>query len=132
MGKKKASGARRRPYSAAFRLKAVQRMEAGECIAGLSRVLGVRRKVLYEWRQRYRDQGPAGLENGPGRPPKSLQEPQRDQEQQQAGKIAELERKVGQQALLIDFLRQAFKRVKESRQNNAEAGGTASTERSGA
>jgi hypothetical protein len=43
---------------------------------------------------------------------------------------AELERKVGQQAMQIDFLARAFKRVKESRQNNGATGGTASTERS--
>jgi len=47
-----------------------------------------------------------------------------------AKRIAELERKVGQQALEIDFLARAFKRVKEDRQRNTTAGDPASTERS--
>jgi hypothetical protein len=44
--------------------------------------------------------------------------------------VAELERKIGQQALDIDFLGRAFKRVRESRRKNTAAGATASTERS--
>jgi len=44
--------------------------------------------------------------------------------------VADLERKIGQQALDIDFLRRAFKRVKDARRKNIEPGATASTERS--
>lgn len=46
-------------------------------------------------------------------------------------RAAELERKVGQQAVQIDFLTRAFKHIKESRRNSGATGGTASTERSG-
>jgi hypothetical protein len=45
--------------------------------------------------------------------------------------IAELQRKVGRQALEIDFLRRAFKRVEESRRKSGKDGVKASTERSG-
>jgi len=50
--------------------------------------------------------------------------------QESARRIAELERKIGQQALDLDFLTRAFKRVKESRQKNTGTGATASTEKS--
>ena len=54
------------------------------------------------------------------------------QEEVPAGeaRIRDLERKVGQQAMVIDFLRKAFKRVKELRQPSKGPGGTASMERS--
>ena len=99
-------------------------MEAGESVAGLSRELGVRRKLLYEWRTRYRQRSLAALSRRPGREPKTAGEV----EQQAARQIAELERKVGRQALQIDFLQRAFKRVEGLRQNRSETGGTASTE----
>lgn len=122
---RKSKGApRHRIHSAAFKLKAVERMEAGESVAGLSRELGVRRKLLYEWRNGYRERGLAALNRRPGRQRRTA-----DQVQQQAARqMGELERKVGRQALQIDFLQRAFKRVKELRQQSTESGGTASTE----
>jgi hypothetical protein len=45
--------------------------------------------------------------------------------------VAALERKVGQQAVQLDFFKRAFRRVKESNQASANAGATASTRRSG-
>ncbi len=132
MRKKKESSSKHRIHTPEFRLKAVQRMEAGESVAALSRELGVRRKVLYDWRARHRERGVAGLNRGPGRPRQTAQQRQQRRYDNTARQIAELERKVGRQALLIDFLQRAFKRVEELRQNNSEPGGTASTGRSGA
>ena len=45
-------------------------------------------------------------------------------------RVRELEHKIGQQAMDIDFLRRAFKRLKETRQKNTDGGATASTPRS--
>jgi len=45
--------------------------------------------------------------------------------------VAELERKMGQQALEIDFLKRALQRVEEQRQLRALAGGAQSTNRLG-
>jgi hypothetical protein len=45
--------------------------------------------------------------------------------------IAELERKIGQQAVQLDFFARAFRRVKGSRPNSGSAGATASTRRFG-
>ena len=48
----------------------------------------------------------------------------------EADRVAELERKIGQQALEIDFLKRALQRVEEQRQLRALAGGARSTNRS--
>jgi hypothetical protein len=45
--------------------------------------------------------------------------------------VAELERKIGQQALEIDFLKRALQRVEEQRQLRALTGGAPSTSKSG-
>lgn len=131
MPEKKGSGKRHRVYTAAFRLKAVERMEAGEDVSVLSRQLGVGRNMLYFWRRGYRERGMAALERGPGRERLTAEQRQQQVQEDTARQVAELERKVGRQALLIDFLQRAFKRVGESRQRSSEPGGTASTGRSG-
>ncbi len=133
MAKKKNSGSGKHViHPAEFKLQAVQRMEAGECVSALSRELGVRRKLLYEWRERFRKRGMAALERRPGRERLSFEQREQQVREDTARQIAELERKVGRQALLIDFLQRAFKRVGDSRQNNNEPGVKASTGRSGA
>jgi transposase-like protein len=111
-----------------------QRILNGESVSTLHQELQIKRSVLYRWRDAYRKDGAAGLQRPTGRPP-GTPNPLRvtaGPEEAAARRIAELERKIGQQALDIDFLQRAFKRVKESRRNNAASGGTASTERSGA
>ena len=42
----------RRSFSQELKKKAVQRMQQGCNVAALARELGVRRKLLYEWRDR--------------------------------------------------------------------------------
>lgn len=133
MAKKKNSGRGKHViHPAEFKLLAVQRMEAGECVSALSRELGVRRKLLYFWREGYRKRGMAALERRPGRERLSFEQREQQVREDTARQIAELERKVGRQALLIDFLQRAFKRVGDLRQNNHEPGAKASTGRSGA
>jgi hypothetical protein len=119
----------------AFRVRAVEQMQAGGNVAHLSRDLGVSRWALYRWKKIYEKEGPAGLAMAPlGRPllgrAKRAYE-RLDQVQQAQIQVRELERKVGQQAVQIDFLARAFKRVKESRPSSGGGGATASTERSG-
>jgi len=120
---------------AGFRVRAVEQMQAGVNVAHLSRDLGVSRWALYRWKKVYEKEGPAGLAMAPlGRPllgrAKRAYE-RLDQVQQAQIQVRELERKVGQQAVQIDFLARAFKRVKESRPSSGGTGATASTERSG-
>ena len=103
----------------------MRRMLAGEPVSRLSRELRVRRSLLYRWRDAYRKEGSSGF-RPIGRPEWSLENKAKKAED----RIAELERKIGQQAVVIDFLRKAFKRVEELRQPNKGNGGTASMERS--
>ena len=115
-----------RRHTGEFKAKAVRRMLAGEPVARLSRELKVRRGTLYRWRDAYRKEGMEGLRRPAGRPRGT----RREQVPAFVARLRDLERKVGQQAMVIDFLRRAFKRVKELRQPSKGPGGTASMERS--
>jgi transposase-like protein len=125
-GAKKARSGKPRVHTPEFKLSVVQRMLAGEPVARLSREVKVKREMLYRWRDAYRKHGRVGLERPPGRPRKKAEEG----EPATAARLRELERKVGQQALVIDFLQRACKRVKELRQESKGPGATASMERS--
>lgn len=59
-----------RRFSREFKLAALARMEAGENVSALARELGVRRKYLYQWRERFRAGGPVALRSR-GRPTKA-------------------------------------------------------------
>jgi transposase-like protein len=135
-------GKRSRVFSRDFKFAAVLRVEAGEKVSRLARELGVRRKLLYEWRDAWRIGGADAL-RPPGRPRKGVSvvgardggaskgppAPFGPEGELAAARrrIAELERKVGQQALEADFFRQALQRVETLRQPNGRPGGTAST-----
>ena len=114
---------------------AIKEHEAGTATADLCRRLGVGPQTLYRWKQTYEKEGPAGLAMASvGRPllGRAKRAYERLDEAERAKiQIRELERKVGQQAVQIDFLARAFKRVKESRRSSGGGGATASTERSG-
>jgi len=125
-----------RKFSREFKLEAVRRILAGEQIRALSEELTVLRKDLYAWRKLFRAGGAEAL-RPLGRPRKGdgvvgsrVKERSRDVA---AGdtcapeRIAELERKVGQQQIELDFFRQALRRVREARRPNAGPGVTGST-----
>ena len=63
------SGQAQRAFSTEFKERAVLRLEAGERLAALADELGIRRKLLYEWRRGYRQQGIAGLNRKRGPKP---------------------------------------------------------------
>ena len=121
-----------RVFSWEFKESAARRMLDGESVSALHHELQIKRSVLYRWRDAYRKDGVAGLQRVRGRPPgvPNPPRPAANPEDAAARRIAELERKVGQQALDLDFFRRAFKRVNELRRKPAEPGATASTERS--
>ena len=104
----------KRRFSREFKLKALERIKRGETIAALSRELGVHRQLIYKWKDAYRDGSvPAPV----GRPTKSVALSRRlaDEELSELEaarrRVAELERKVGQQALELDFFQQALRQV---------------------
>jgi transposase-like protein len=122
-----------RVFSWEFKEGVARRMLKGESVSALHHELQIKRSVLYRWRDAYRKEGVAGLQRVGGRPPGVPNPPRPAGEPGAAAarRIAELERKIGQQALDLDFFRRAFKRVKELRRKPAEPGATASTPRSG-
>ena len=123
-----------RVFKPEFRVKVAKRIVAGESVTKIHNEFAIKRSMLYRWRDAYRKDGAAGLERAVGRPPGTPNpEPKRrgTEEERLRQRVAELERKVGQQALHLDFFQRAFKRVKESSQQNASAGAAASTKRHG-
>jgi transposase-like protein len=95
-------GLSRRQFTQEFKLAAVRRLEQGISIAEAARGLEVSPNVLHRWRREFR-QGPGNAFSGNGKPRWS------------EGRVAELERKVGQQALEIDFLKGCLQRIEEAR-----------------
>jgi transposase len=123
-----------RVFSPKFRLQVVQRIMGGESVTKLHHELDIKRSILYRWTDAYRKKGAAGLDQKRGRPPgvrNPAGEPGISEEESLREQVAALERKVGQQALQLDFFQRAFKRVKESNQASRSAGATASTRKSG-
>jgi transposase len=127
-----------RIFSREFKLAAVQRVLAGEPVKLVSRELEVLRKDLYAWRDLFRSGGAAAL-RPLGRPRKSearsappaaadgAVEMPADEFDLARRRIAELERKIGQQQLELDFFRQALRQVKETRRLSSRPGVTGST-----
>ena len=122
-----------RTYTLSFKLMALARMEGCRHVTRLAAELGVSREVLYLWHRKYAAGGEAAL--GPvGRPRRSavaavptgssLDEAVRDDASQ---RIAELERKIGQQQRELDFFRAALRHVRDRRRGTGGSGGTAST-----
>src|SRR3954453_4328094 len=110
-------GLSRRNFSKEFKLAAIRRLEQGVSIGEGGGVLGVTPNVLHRWRREFR-QGPGNAFPGNG------------QRRWSEGQIAELERKVGQQALEIDFLKGCLQRIEEQRMLQALTGSPQSTGRS--
>jgi len=102
-------GLSRRTYTKEFKLAAVQRLEQGVSLGEVARALEVNPNVLHRWRREFR-QGPGNAFPGNGK--------QRWSE----GRIAELERKIGQQALEIAFLKGCLQRIEEQRMLQALTG----------
>lgn len=125
-----------RKFDREFKLEAVRRLLAGETVRALSDELKVLRKDLYSWRKLFRAGGAEAL-RPLGRPRKGdgvvTAKVKKRAREVAAGdpaapeRIAELERKVGQQQIELDFFRQALRRVREARRSNAGPGATGST-----
>ena len=82
-------------------------------IIDLAKELGVRRKLLYKWRDQLKAGGRAGLEKRPGGPPGSKsQKISPPAPTASELRIAELERLLGRKQLEVDFLRRAFEHVR--------------------
>jgi len=123
----------KKSYSRDFKLDAVKRMEAGESGSSLSAELGVKRSKLYLLRDLVRRDGEKAFPGKPGRRSRlELQVREHGAEgatelAQARRKIAELERKIGQQQLDLDFFKQALRHIEAARPRNSACGATASS-----
>ena len=114
---------KRRVFSREFKLSAVQRMIAGKRRADLSRELGVPVSHLWQWEAHFRRGGVEALRPAcrPRKVPGAVElapevKAQRVHEVATARKrISELERKIGQQQVELDFFRQALRQVAADR-----------------
>jgi transposase-like protein len=90
-------------------MTALQRLEAGASVAEVARAFEVNPNLLHRWRKEFR-QGPGNAFPGLGK------------RRWDETKVAQLERKVGQQALEIDFLKGCLQRIEEERMLQALTG----------
>ena len=129
----------RRSFSREFKLAVIGRLEAGESGSALALELGVKRTIIYRWREAWRVGGALALRSVRGRPPKleALEMADARGVAAKAGdlkaarhQIAELERKVGQQALDLDFFKGALRRIETSRRTDTGPGAPVSSPRS--
>ena len=109
--------AHRRPPRSRLKLVALQRLETGASVAEVARAFEVNPNVLHRWRREFHE-GPGNAFPGWGK------------RRWEEGRVAQLERKIGQQALEIDFLKGCLQRIEEQRQLQAVSGKPLSTKRS--
>ena len=96
----------RRSFTKEFKEAAVRRLELGASLGEVSRACEVNPNVLHRWKRELRNFGAKAFAgNGKSRA--------------QENQVAELERKVGRQALEIDFLRRCLQHVEEQRRLQA-------------
>jgi transposase len=107
----------RRKFSREFKQTAIRQLAGGKSAAEVARALEVHPSELYRWRRELDEHGSKAFA-GTGR--------KRADEDQ----VSELERKVGRQALEIDFLKRALQHVEEQRLLRALSNGAPSTSRS--
>ncbi len=96
----------RRRFTKEFKEAAVRRLELGASVAEVARACEVNPNVLHRWRRELRDYGAKAFA-GNGRP------------RTEASQLGELERKVGRQAMEIDFLQRCLQHVEEQRKLQA-------------
>ena len=102
-------GLSRRRFTREFKMVAIERLERGVSVGEVARALEVNPNVLQRWRREFR-QGPGNAFPGLGK------------RRWAEGRVAELERKIGQQAVEIDFLKGCLQRIDEQRKLQARDG----------
>jgi transposase len=107
----------RRRFTREFKQTAVRRLNGGQSVAEVARALEVHPSDLHRWRRELQEHGERAF-NGAGK------------KRAEETKVAELERKIGQQSMEIDFLKRALQHVEEQRLLRALNNGAPSTSRS--
>jgi transposase len=104
----------RRKFTKEMKTAAVQQLESGSSMAEVARAFEINPNLLHRWRKEYRH-GPGNAFPGVGK------------RRWDETKIAQLERKVGQQAVEIDFLKGCLQKLEEQRMLQALTGRSRST-----
>jgi transposase len=107
----------RRKFTEEFKQTAVRRLNGGQSAAEVARALEVHPSDLCGWKRGLEEHGERAF-NGAGK------------KRAEETKVAELERKIGQQTVEIDFLKRALQHVEEQRLLRALNNGAPSTSRS--
>ena len=107
----------RRKFTKDFKQSAVGRLNSGQSVVEVARALEVHPSDLQRWRRELQEHGERAF-SGVGK------------KRAEESRVAELERKVGQQAMEIDFLKRALQHVEEQRLLRALNNGAPSTRRS--
>ena len=92
-------------YGRDLKITIMRALDAGGTIAEIARKYQVSPKLLERWRGEWRARGESAF---PGLGRRALREPQDD-----AQRIAELERKVGQMTMENDFLKKALQHFRD-------------------
>ena len=107
----------RRKFTKEFKQAAVRRLNSGQSAAEVARALEVHPSDLHRWKRELGEHGERAF-NGAGK------------KRSEETRLAELERKIGQQTVEIDFLKRALQHVEEQRLLRALNNGAPSTSRS--
>ena len=106
----------RRKFTREFKQTAVRRLNSGQSVAEVARALEVHPSDLHRWKRELHEHGERAFA-GAGK------------KRAEETKVAELERKIGQQTIEIDFLKRALQHVEEQRLLGALISGAHSTSR---
>jgi transposase-like protein len=107
----------RQQYSRELKIACMRELDSGKSLAEVARACQLSPKRLESWRSEWRAKGELAFPGKGARPQARLD----------AERIAELERKIGQQAMEIDFLKKVLQRFKETPLGviaNGDAGST--------
>ena len=124
------STGKRRVFNREFKLAAIQRLMAGESGTALAQELQIRSSHLSKWWSKYRRYGAAGLRpaHRPRNTEAKLEPLAKVKDVARARRlVSELERKIGQQQVELDFFREALRQVGEARRPSDGPGALAST-----
>lgn len=117
-----------RKYPPEFRREALMRMKDCSSVAGLARELGIRRKLLYIWKDAAAKAQAEPPKEAPG---SDEQVPERMASAKAQEKIKQLEALLARQSLELDFFKGALQRVEERRRKREAISGPPSTSKSG-
>ena len=122
-----------RSFSLEFKRAILARLAGGEVVSALAAEIGVHRQLIYKWRDAERD-GSLGRRRGPPTKAERLAREAGLAESSELElarrKIVELERKVGQQAVDLDFFQRALRHFEGPRPASEGPGATRSSPRS--